>query len=51
MPSLQRLSLIESLGVTVVCCTPSYALHLAEVALSVDGGYHAGRRLTDPPGA
>jgi phenylacetate-CoA ligase len=32
MPSLQRLSLIEALGVTVVCCTPSYALHLAEVA-------------------
>ena len=32
MPSPQRLSLIDALGVTVVCCTPSYALHLAEVA-------------------
>jgi phenylacetate-CoA ligase len=32
MPSRQRLDLIEDLGVTVVCCTPSYALHLAEVA-------------------
>jgi phenylacetate-CoA ligase len=32
MPSRQRLDLIEELGVTVVCCTPSYALHLAEVA-------------------
>jgi phenylacetate-CoA ligase len=27
-----RLGLIESLGATVVCCTPTYALHLAEVA-------------------
>ncbi len=32
MTSLLRLSLIESLGATVVCCTPTYALHLAEVA-------------------
>jgi phenylacetate-CoA ligase len=32
MPSRQRLDLIEELGVTVVCCTPSYALHLAETA-------------------
>ena len=23
---------MESLGATAVCCTPSYALHLAEVA-------------------
>jgi phenylacetate-CoA ligase len=30
--SVQRLATIESLGVTAVCCTPSYALHLAEVA-------------------
>ncbi len=28
----QRLAAIEALGVTAVCCTPSYALHLAEVA-------------------
>jgi phenylacetate-CoA ligase len=32
MPSRQRLDLIEELGVSVLCCTPSYALHLAEVA-------------------
>jgi phenylacetate-CoA ligase len=30
--SAQRLAAIESLGATAVCCTPSYALHLAEVA-------------------
>ena len=40
MPSLQRLSLIESLRATVVCCTPSYALHLAEVA--AQGGERPG---------
>jgi phenylacetate-CoA ligase len=34
MSSLLRLSLIESLGATVVCSTPTYALHLAEVAAS-----------------
>lgn len=28
-----RLELLATLGVTVVCCTPSYALHLAEVAV------------------
>ena len=32
MSSALRLSLLEALGVTVVCCTPTYALHLAEVA-------------------
>lgn len=32
MPSGQRLDLIDALGVSVVCCTPSYALHLAQVA-------------------
>lgn len=32
MNSLGRLELIESSGATVVCCTPSYALRLAEVA-------------------
>jgi phenylacetate-CoA ligase len=32
MSSHGRLALIDALGVTVVCCTPTYALHLAEVA-------------------
>ncbi len=30
--SVQRLALIERLGVTAMCCTPTYALRLAEVA-------------------
>jgi phenylacetate-CoA ligase len=30
--SAQRLAAIECLGATALCCTPSYALHLAEVA-------------------
>jgi phenylacetate-CoA ligase len=30
--SLQRLRMIRELGATVVCCTPTYALRLAEVA-------------------
>lgn len=32
MKSLSRLELIREIGATVVFCTPSYALHLAEVA-------------------
>jgi len=32
MDSLQRLHAIEEIGATVLVCTPSYALHLAEVA-------------------
>jgi phenylacetate-CoA ligase len=32
MSSLLRLLLVESLAVDVVCCTPTYALHLLEVA-------------------
>ena len=28
----QRLATLESLGATAVCCTPSYALHLAQAA-------------------
>ena len=32
MSSQQRLAIIDSVGVTVVCCTPTYALRLAEVA-------------------
>jgi phenylacetate-CoA ligase len=30
--SAGRLAAIEALGATAICCTPSYALHLAEVA-------------------
>ncbi len=43
MSSRQRLALIEAVGATVVCCTPTYALRLAEVA----GGEWPGRRLAD----
>lgn len=32
MSSLARLDLIQSIGATVIFCTPSYALHLAQVA-------------------
>ena len=32
MTSLARLHLIESTGATVICCTPTYALRLSEVA-------------------
>jgi phenylacetate-CoA ligase len=32
MSSTIRLALIESVGATVVCCTPTYALRLAEIA-------------------
>jgi phenylacetate-CoA ligase len=32
MSSQLRLALIESVGATVVCCTPTYAMRLAEVA-------------------
>lgn len=32
MSSQVRLAMIESVAATVVCCTPTYALHLAEVA-------------------
>jgi phenylacetate-CoA ligase len=32
MSSRQRLSLMEVIGATVVCCTPTYSLRLAEVA-------------------
>ncbi|OGK84108.1 MAG: phenylacetate--CoA ligase, partial [Candidatus Rokubacteria bacterium GWC2_70_16] len=30
--SAQRLAAMEALGATAICCTPSYALHLAQVA-------------------
>jgi phenylacetate-CoA ligase len=32
MSSRIRLSMIETIGATVVCCTPTYALRLAEIA-------------------
>jgi len=38
MSSQQRLAIIESIGVTVVCCTPTYALRLAEVAAAHGSG-------------
>ena len=34
MTSSQRLAMMRDLGATVLVCTPSYALHLAEVALA-----------------
>lgn len=34
MTSQQRLAIIDTVGATVVCCTPTYALRLAEVAAS-----------------
>jgi phenylacetate-CoA ligase len=37
MSSHVRLKMIETLGVTAVCCTPSYALRLAEVAAQETG--------------
>jgi phenylacetate-CoA ligase len=41
MSSQQRLAMIRAVAPTVVCCTPTYALRLAEV----DGEQTAGRRL------
>ena len=32
MPSHIRLTMIEAVGATVICCTPTYALRLAEIA-------------------
>jgi phenylacetate-CoA ligase len=37
MSSLIRLSIIEAVGATVVCCTPTYALRLAEIADAPSG--------------
>ena len=34
--SLQRLHLMKELGATAICCTPTYALRLAEVARESD---------------
>ena len=44
MSSQQRLALIEAVDATVVCCTPTYALRLAEVA-----GDMAGQPLAEGP--
>ena len=49
MSSHLRLAMIESVGATVVCCTPTYALRLAEVAASEHGAGWSG--LSDEPGA
>ena len=38
MSSQQRLALIDAIAPTVVCCTPTYALRLAEVAAEVKKG-------------
>jgi phenylacetate-CoA ligase len=38
MSSRQRLSVIESIGATIICCTPTYALRLAEVAAEKEPG-------------
>jgi phenylacetate-CoA ligase len=37
MSSQMRLGLIDAIAPTVVCCTPTYALRLAEVAAARDG--------------
>ena len=43
MSSQHRLAMIDAVGATVVCCTPTYALRLAEVA---DEERHGGRPLS-----
>jgi phenylacetate-CoA ligase len=45
MSSEQRLDVIDAIGATVVCCTPTYALRLAEVAAERGGA----RMLADGP--
>ena len=49
MTSAQRLALIASLAPTVVCCTPTYALRLLDVAREAGGG--GGPRWPAPPSA
>jgi phenylacetate-CoA ligase len=41
MSSQQRLALIDAIAPTVVCCTPTYALRLAEVAAEARTGSRA----------
>jgi phenylacetate-CoA ligase len=43
MPSHTRLSMIEAVGATVICCTPTYALRLAEIATHEWGEDHLRR--------
>ena len=38
MSSEARLAIIDAVGATVVCCTPTYALRLVEVAAEKEGG-------------
>jgi len=38
MSSQMRLSMLEAVGATVICCTPTYALRLAEVAAASRAG-------------
>lgn len=45
MSSHLRLAMIETVGATVLCCTPTYALRLAEVAAIEPGT--SGRSLAD----
>jgi len=45
MSSEMRLGLIERIGVDVVCCTPTYALRLAEVAATRASGPVAGGQV------
>ena len=45
MSSQMRLAMIDAIGATVVCCTPTYALHLAEVAAGLGGR----RSLSESP--
>ncbi|MGH9158452.1 MAG: phenylacetate--CoA ligase family protein [Vicinamibacteraceae bacterium] len=44
MPSQLRLAIIDAVGATVVCCTPTYALRLAEAASE---GRTAARALSE----
>ncbi len=46
MSSQMRLAIMDAIGATVVCCTPTYALRLAEVA-AADAG--VSRALRDGP--
>jgi phenylacetate-CoA ligase len=41
MSSHVRLAIMEAVGATVVCCTPTYALRLAEVAAADAGAAHS----------
>jgi phenylacetate-CoA ligase len=47
MPSAARLAVMIDTGATVMCCTPTYAIHLAEVAVreGIDLGKSRVRRI------